>query len=1471
MEDDEPLVLARRRLVVLAIDGYAQEKPAFAMGIKEQAAFVTGWLADPALEERAFEVAEPGKLDSLADVREFLRGQDLAGAEDDDALVLYITGHGMAGRSNRHYLLLPGSDKQRLLGTAFPTSEVIAAVLDSAAQHVLVLVDSCFSGTLQAELNTLLLDLPVWRRNTTGTAVITSGHYEDRPNVGEFCELLSLALDYVKDEASGYAAQHLSFAEWEEVLQRVGDRRPELIAAQWIRPASRRREASACLPNPAYRSAEHLVAPALRQLAFPARPLEEYWLSRASGRPRETDAGWYFRGRAEPMRALAAFLAGPPDVMVVTGAAGSGKSALLAQIVTLTDPGFRTDSRFAEAAASLADGVRPEPGTVDAAMLARNKSSRTLVDELLAAIAPGHAAAGSVPVQVLLDTIQDYAYTIGRPMTMVIDGLDEAEDPQALIGDIVLPITRLRGLDREPAVRLLLGIRSTTVAACDQPHEAQEELLVFLTRALESEHRDLTVVRTDGPDCEADIAIYAEALILTAGSPYHGDTDAARQAAAAIAHAVAPSFLDARLAADRLRTAGTRQDLQDAQWHERLSAGTVALLRADIEDVAAHTAFGPETLLAVLRATAFAPGAGLPWADVWPAAVRGLLDIYPDVHPDAARADEAIRTVRSTRLVGYLSTDEEDSRTVYRPVHQRITEQLRHGHHWLLGTQPSDQQRIVGPEGRTTYAHSQIAGAFSELINDTDYPLHPYLLRHHIQHAAAGGVLEDLFVPTRLLRQEVSHSLRAQLGLPLPAGDAYRRTVTAAAMIEPYLDATTDEGSRQSSIAFHHASMTPADEQRAGALAAPVRTRWSRWLARTNVLASPRHTVTVMTGLATGDGRGLIAAGSRWGVEVWDASSGQPTASFGIGPTQALCPIRTTGGREFLVTAGDAGLGVWDPLSGQQIHTIALPFVSEVHVLADGDTRWQIIAVAAAGVHVWFPEGDHARRIPVISDALSRERGGRIAVVRDAGGKAWLGAITDRGLCIWDPEAPDDPTLLGTSDRVRAITAVPRAGRADLLLVRRYGARYLEVWDVFDRVVHDRWNGGTHVATAPRPEEGMVTASGNTVTIFPESPDADRFQVSDRALDALATVNTPDGSDRWMIATAGAEGIRLWSPHDRVYQESWARESEAEAGLGQHALQRNLWPMATDQRGDLLFLGTSEGLHIRDTASGILLRASGDGPVIDLCVLPALFGDRVAATTARGLVIHDIGEDSLEHVPDTQGARLVCAVPALDDNGLVLSDRHSIWTLEGGRERSFAGEGLRGLGRRISFLTALPRFGDLRRPALVAAATERGIGIWDIGSGTPIGRLRARGPQPGFHALHPFTMDGGDYLAAAARTGIHIWNLATTELHHTIPAPNPTTIAAVPTPDGRAVLASGDGSSVRLWDPVGGGLLQRVITSAPVRALVAQPEGKRPTVFIAGPAGAAALDIEGCMAAAPWAGGSEFDTRCRHDEGSGHV
>lgn len=60
-----------------------------------------------------------------------------------------------------------------------------------------------------------------------------------------------------------------------------------------------------------------------------------------------------------------------------------------------------------------------------------------------------------------------------------------------------------------------------------------------------------------------------------------------------------------------------------------------------------------------------------------------------------------------------------------------------------------------------------------------------------------------------LLAQETSGTLRARLALPLPAGDPERRNLTAAALIEPYADASTDNASRLGSIAFHRGVRGP--------------------------------------------------------------------------------------------------------------------------------------------------------------------------------------------------------------------------------------------------------------------------------------------------------------------------------------------------------------------------------------------------------------------------------------------------------------------------------------------------------------------------------------------------------------------------------------------------------------------------------------------------------------------------------------
>jgi hypothetical protein len=252
----------------------------------------------------------------------------------------------------------------------------------------------------------------------------------------------------------------------------------------------------------------------------------------------------------------------------------------------------------------------------------------------------------------------------GRARTVVIDGVDEAREPGRLITDLLGPLARLGG--QTSLVRLVLGLRSSRP---DEQGAADpgQGLLDLLRRA--TQPREISLFRTDQqPAVTHDITAYVDSLLCAEG-PYapHGDV----RTAAVVATHVTPSFLDARLAGQRLREAPTRQDLDDPHWLATLADGTLSLFREDLADVAADLALPADWLLAVLRAAAFAQGRGLPWSDVWPSVAGAVLG------DDLPNANAVIRAVLGSRLSGYLTQDVEDDRIVHRPSHERLAEALR--------------------------------------------------------------------------------------------------------------------------------------------------------------------------------------------------------------------------------------------------------------------------------------------------------------------------------------------------------------------------------------------------------------------------------------------------------------------------------------------------------------------------------------------------------------------------------------------------------------------------------------------------------------------------------------------------------------------------------------------------------------------------------------------------------------------------
>jgi hypothetical protein len=105
--------------------------------------------------------------------------------------------------------------------------------------------------------------------------------------------------------------------------------------------------------------------------------------------------GWYFTGRTRALRELADWLAAPagsqPAVKVVTGAPGSGKSAVLGRLVLLADPTHRQAAVHADP--SLDPATLPPEGSIALSVHARGQTSHQVVESIAAVVGSGWTSA----------------------------------------------------------------------------------------------------------------------------------------------------------------------------------------------------------------------------------------------------------------------------------------------------------------------------------------------------------------------------------------------------------------------------------------------------------------------------------------------------------------------------------------------------------------------------------------------------------------------------------------------------------------------------------------------------------------------------------------------------------------------------------------------------------------------------------------------------------------------------------------------------------------------------------------------------------------------------------------------------------------------------------------------------------------------------------------------------------------------
>ncbi|MFI6085755.1 hypothetical protein ACIBBB_33250 [Streptomyces sp. NPDC051217] len=425
----------------------------------------------------------------------------------------------------------------------------------------------------------------------------------------------------------------------------------------------------------------------------------------------------FFRGREAEAAQLADWLRGKGTALrVVTGKPGVGKSALLGVLVCAAHPAMRPHT-IELWRRRLAD---PPPAVTDLAVVHARRRS---VTDVLAAMARQWGLA-----TVAGETAEEVAAVLGNreaPPTLVIDAVDEAQDPQELM-TVLLTLIDARRTDGRPVCRLLVGVRP------------ERRFGPLLRRARRARGRlDLGRV----PRGRLREELYAYVRELLAATETYG-VAASEGLAEELARGISGALTRRRraevgeflAAALYVRHVLDRSVPESAIAARRLGAAVPRDLRELMELDLSQRLDAP-WLRPVLTTLAFAQGSGMP-EEVIHAAVgafrpRGLGE-------DTSSMDDVRSALEGGRF--YLRRDvDREGYTRYRLFHQGLADQLR----------TATGAGAIWPR---LLAHSERWSTAQ-----------PYLLEYAAHHAAEAGLLEELLEDCEFLVHADARSLESLL------------------------------------------------------------------------------------------------------------------------------------------------------------------------------------------------------------------------------------------------------------------------------------------------------------------------------------------------------------------------------------------------------------------------------------------------------------------------------------------------------------------------------------------------------------------------------------------------------------------------------------------------------------------------------------------------------------------------------------
>ncbi|MFJ4505241.1 caspase family protein [Streptomyces massasporeus] len=959
----------------------------------------------------------PTKHQLTRELREFCRSPE---RRADDVVAVYIAGHGEVLDNDDYVLLTADTEPDDLYDALLPSTLARKILAGTKVRRLLLMLDTCFSGQGGNELLSAMARLKNdWREDETGLAVITSAQPRELAQTGAFPELLTEAV--TSFATAGYTPPLLAL---DAVVNatRTNPKRPDFqhIGLEIIGLTG---QIPPFLPNSKHSNQLSHTDLALQQAAEwdeqdKRRDVEfrTRLLRRAMGHSDPSRVGWWFSGRHQALHDIAAWLADPAaearPALVVTGAPGSGKTAVLGLVAAVSDPEYRRTVPLASI--GVRAGHLPRPKSIGTTVYAQSLTDQQIVRAVAAALRlPQVEAVADLLNHLSARPVPD------RPHVVLVDGLDEAATPTTLCSQVLRPLMELAA----PHLRLLLGTRPHLFAALglhpddhidlDSPRYADPEaVLVYTVRNLLDAHRDSPYV-----DCPHDIRL-------------------------AVAHAVAAAagncFLVARITAGTLAATPGLPDPCDPGWRRALPSAAADAMHRDL-----HQRFGDDAgrILALLRPLAYAEGQGLPWEDIWAPLASELADrpyTNDDLHQ--LRRDAGAYVVEAV----------EDGRSVYRLYHESMAEYLRQGQDGGRA-----QRAFTDVLRRTAPYHLDGGRDWSRA--------HPYVRRHLSAHAAAAGLLDALVTEPDYLVHADCDSLVARL--PEVQSDTarlhasvYRTSIDIHRRLDP-------DGRRQvlatSAARYNEPALLNAFNSRALPGAWKAVAASGALLADNvrNVLTGHSKTVNAVACTEL-DGRPVAVTGSRdKTVRVWDLTTGRPVGEPMTGHTGHVRTLACTelDGRPVAVTGSeDATVRVWDLTTGRAIGEPMTGHTGHVRTLACTELDGRPVAVTGsedATVRVWDLTTGRAVGEPmtgtgaVLAISIAELSGRPVAVCGSIGST----------LLVWDLKDQRERSRLEGDGRiwVTALTCTELDGRTVVVGCEYRSTVY--VWDLDSGAVQARF------------------------------------------------------------------------------------------------------------------------------------------------------------------------------------------------------------------------------------------------------------------------------------------------------------------------------------------------------------------------------------------------------------------------------